>query len=76
MGPNSSDRRRTCFIINEHGNAGHNIHSKKNIKNTNTSAMNSKYRACLAQKWEAHSFLPMVGGEVGGVRFISLKILK
>lgn len=38
--------------------------------------MNPKYRACLAQKWEAHSFLPMVGGEVGGVRFISLKILK
>ena len=45
-------------------------------KNTNTSAMNPKYRACLAQKWEAHSFLPMVGGWVGGVRFIWLWLLK
>ena len=35
--------------------------------------MNPKYRACLAQKWEAHSFLPSPhGGWVVGWRKIHM----
>ena len=62
-------------MINECGNAGHKIHSRKNIKKHKHFCYESQVQSMPGAKMGG-SFVSPHGGWVGGVRFIWLWLLK